>query len=150
MTGEKAWRAFGKHCGATILAARRRRPAGVLSEPRRDARFFDKNSLAYVGGMLEICNDRLFPFWRDLEAALKTGQPQNLRSEHSRKPMFEELYSDLPRLEQFMGAMTGISRANFVALAEKVDFSRYQTLCDVGGATGLRSILVAERHSHLR
>ena len=64
--------------------------------------------------------------------------------------MFEELYSDLPRLEQFMGAMTGISRANFVALAEKVDFSRYQTLCDVGGATGLLSILAAARHSHLR
>ncbi len=99
--------------------------------------------------MLEMCKDRLFPFWHDLEAALKTGQPQN-EVKHSRKPMFEELYLDLPRLEQFMGAMTGISRANFVALAEKVDLSRYQTLCDVGGATGLLAILVAERHQHLR
>ena len=111
--------------------------------------FLDKNSPEYVGGMLEMCNDRLFPFWHDLEAALKTGQPQN-EVKHSRKPMFEELYADLPRLEQFMGAMTGISRANFVALAEKVDFSRYQTLCDVGGATGLLSIIVAKRHPHLR
>jgi predicted O-methyltransferase YrrM len=111
--------------------------------------FLDKNSPDYVGGMLEMCNDRLFRFWHDLEAALRTGQPQN-EVKHSRKPIFEELYSDLPRLEQFMGAMTGISRANFVALADKVDFSRYQTLCDVGGATGLLSILVAERHPHLR
>ena len=51
--------------------------------------------------------------------------------------MFEELYADLPRLEQFMGAMTGLSRINFEAFAEKFDFSRFKTLCDVGGATGL-------------
>src|SRR5262249_55809847 len=39
--------------------------------------FLDKNSPEYVGGMLEMCNDRLYPFWNDLEAGLKTGQPQN-------------------------------------------------------------------------
>jgi predicted O-methyltransferase YrrM len=49
-----------------------------------------------------------------------------------------------------MGAMTGLSRINFAALAEKFDFSRYGTLCDVGGATGLLSIEVARRHPHLR
>ena len=41
--------------------------------------------------------------------------------------MFEELYADLPKLEQFMGAMTGLSRINFEAFAEKFDFSRYKT-----------------------
>ena len=35
-----------------------------------------------------------------------------------------------------MNAMAGISAGNFHALAEKFDFSRYETLCDVGGATG--------------
>jgi hypothetical protein len=64
--------------------------------------------------------------------------------------MFEELYSDLQRLEQFMRAMTGLSRINFEAFAEKFDFSRYQTLCDVGGATGLLSIEVAKRHPRLK
>src|ERR1700687_1901103 len=64
--------------------------------------------------------------------------------------MFEELYSDLPRLEQFMGAMTGLSRINFEAFADKFDFSKFQTLCDVGGATGLLSIEWAKRHSHLK
>src|SRR5262249_15932741 len=68
---------------------------------------------------------------------------------HGQKGMFEELYSDLPRLEQFMGAMTGLSRINFEAFADKFDFSKLQTLCDVGGATGLLSIEVAKRHSHI-
>jgi hypothetical protein len=64
--------------------------------------------------------------------------------------MFETLYEDLPRLEQFMGAMRGISMGNFQALAEKFDFSKYNTLCDVGGATGLLATLVAKQHPHLR
>jgi cyclopropane fatty-acyl-phospholipid synthase-like methyltransferase len=49
-----------------------------------------------------------------------------------------------------MGAMTGLSRINFEALAEKFDFSRYKTLCDVGGATGLLCIEAARRHPHLQ
>ena len=63
--------------------------------------------------------------------------------------MFEELYSDEGRLEQFMNAMTGVSAGPFHALAEKFDFSKYQTLCDVGGATGQLSIILANRHPHL-
>ncbi|MGC4098905.1 MAG: methyltransferase [Nitrospira sp.] len=42
-----------------------------------------------------------------------------------------------------------LSRLNFEAFAEKFDFSKFQTLCDVGGATGLLSIEVAKRHPHV-
>ncbi|HXH47815.1 MAG TPA: methyltransferase [Terriglobia bacterium] len=115
-------------------------PAGAL--------FLDRNSPRYVGGWLVMLNDRLFRFWHDLPDALRTGRPQN-EIKHSRKGMFEELYEDLPRLEQFMGAMTGLSRINFEAFATKFDFSKSKTLCDVGGATGLLSIEVAKKHPHL-
>jgi hypothetical protein len=111
--------------------------------------FLDRASSRYVGGILEMLNARLFKFWNDLPAALRTGKPQN-EVKHSQKPMFEELYSDLPRLEQFMGAMTGLSRINFEAFADKFDFRPFKTLCDVGGATGLLCIEVARRHAHLR
>jgi len=46
--------------------------------------------------------------------------------------------------------MTGLSRINFEALADKFDFSRYRTLCDVGGATGLLSIEVAKKYPHIK
>ncbi len=111
--------------------------------------FLVKNSPDYIGGILEMCNTRLYKYWDDLGTALKTGKPQN-EIKHNQKPMFEELYSDIPRLEQFMGAMTGLSRTNFAALADKFDFSDYNTLCDVGGATGLLSILVAQKHPNIR
>jgi hypothetical protein len=113
------------------------------------AAFLDRNSDRYIGGILKMLNARLYRFWDDLPAALRSGKPQN-EVKHSGKPMFEELYADLPRLEQFLGAMTGLSRINFEAFADKFDFSRHRTLCDIGGATGLLSILVAKRHPHLQ
>jgi hypothetical protein len=111
--------------------------------------FLDKASPAYIGGILEMGNARLYGFWGDLTEALQTGKPQN-EIKHTGKAMFEELYSDPDRLEQFMNAMAGISLGPFQALAEKFDFSRYNTLCDVGGATGQLSRIVASRHPHMR
>lgn len=113
------------------------------------AMFLDKKQPTYVGGMLEMCNARLFRFWADLGEALKTGQPQN-EVKHRKQAMFDALYEDPARLEQFMAAMRGISMGNFQALAEKFDFSKYRTLCDVGGATALLSTLVAKQHTHLQ
>jgi SAM-dependent methyltransferase len=112
-------------------------------------RYLDRKSPDYIGGILEMLNVRLFRFWHDLPDALRTGKPQN-EVKHSQKPVFEELYADLPRLEQFLGAMTGLSRINFQAFAEKFDFKPYKTTCDVGGATGLLSIEIAKRHPHIR
>ncbi len=113
------------------------------------ALFLDAASPRYIGGILIMLNARLFKFWNDLPEALRTGQPQN-ETKHGQKGVFEELYADLPKLEQFMGAMTGISRTNFEAFAVKFDFSKFQTLCDVGGATGLLSIECAKQHPHLQ
>jgi predicted O-methyltransferase YrrM len=116
-------------------------PAGSL--------YLDRGSPRYVGGILVMLNERLFKFWHDLPEALRTGKPQN-EAKHGRKGIFEELYEELPKLEQFMGAMTGLSRINFEAFAAKFDFSKFKTLCDVGGATGLLCIEAARKHPHLR
>jgi hypothetical protein len=113
------------------------------------ALYLDRNGPRYIGGILEMLNGRLFKFWNDLPEALRTGKPQN-ETKHGNKGMFEELYADPARLEQFLGGMTGLSRLNFEAFAEKFDFNRFKTLCDIGGATGLLSIEVAKRHPHMR
>jgi predicted O-methyltransferase YrrM len=124
-------------------------PDGRYRNTAETAAFLDKRSPTYIGGILEMCNARLYRFWGDLTEALQTGKPQN-EIKHTGKPMFEELYSDPARLEQFMGAMTGISLGNFQALAERIDFSKYETVCDVGGATGQLCMVLAKHHPHLR
>jgi SAM-dependent methyltransferase len=113
------------------------------------ALFLDRNSPQFMGGFLEMANARLYPFWGDLTEGLRTGQPQN-EIKHTGASMFAELYSKPERLEQFMDAMSGISAGNFQAFAEKFDFSKYQTMCDIGGATGQLSVLVARQHPHMR
>jgi predicted O-methyltransferase YrrM len=124
-------------------------PSAPYVNTSAGALYLDRNSPRYVGGILEMLNTRLFKFWHDLPEALRTGQPQN-EIKHGQKGVFEELYADAAKLEQFMSAMMGLSRGNFEALADKFDFSRFKTLCDVGGATGVLSIEVAKRHPHLR
>jgi hypothetical protein len=111
--------------------------------------FLDKKSPTYVGGFLEMCNARLYRFWGDLTEALKTGKPQN-EVKLTGKPIFEELYSDPAKLEQFMQAMSGLSLGDSCALAERFDFGRYATVCDVGGATGRLCTTLAGRYSDLR
>ena len=124
-------------------------PGALYANTPETARFLDRNSKGYIGGILEMANQRLYPFWSDLTEALLTGAPQN-ETKHSGAPMFAKLYEAPERLEQFMDAMSGVSAGNFRAFAQKFDFSPYRTLCDVGGATGQLSCLVAEANPHLR
>src|SRR3981189_3164328 len=98
------------------------------------AAFLDKQSPTYVGGFLEMCNARSYGFWGDLTEALKTGEPQT-EVKLTGKPTFEELYSAPARLQPVMQAL-GVSVGDFHALAARFGFTRYKTLCDVGGATG--------------
>jgi predicted O-methyltransferase YrrM len=138
--------------GLVALELLDREGAGDTAQYRNTAEtaaFLDRNRPEYIGGLLEMANARLYAFWGGLTEALQTGRPQN-EIKHSGHSMFDELYRDPARLEQFMRAMSGISAGNFHALAEKFDFSRYQSICDVGGATGQLSIILAQHHPHLR
>ncbi len=119
------------------------------SNTSESAFFLDRNSPGYIGGILEMANARLYPFWADLTEALKTGKPQN-ETKHSGEPVFGTLYADPARLAQFLSAMTGISAGNFRKFAQEFDFSGFKTLCDVGGATGQLSCMVAEANPHMR
>jgi O-methyltransferase domain/Dimerisation domain len=122
---------------------------GTYFNTPEGAAFLDRNSPDYVGGILEMANARLYGFWSDLTEALKTGAPQN-ETKGSGAPMFAKLYEEPERLEQFMNAMSGVSAGNFQALARKFDFTRYKTLCDVGGATGQLSCMVATANPHMQ
>ena len=113
------------------------------------ATFLDKNSPAYVGGLLEMANSRLYGFWGNLTEALRTGEPQNEIKGGADDP-FAVLYADEQRLEVFLRAMQGIQMGSFLALLERVDLSSAATLCDVGGASGILCALAAQRYPQLR
>lgn len=111
--------------------------------------FLDKNKPTYMGGMLVMCNNRLYPFWNDLEEGLKTGLPQN-ETKNGGKPIFEAVYADPNKLREFVGAMGGIQMGNFMAFAKEFDFSNYKSLCDIGGAGGILSAQVTMNNVHMQ
>jgi hypothetical protein len=123
-------------------------PDAHYRNTRDTAEFLDANKPTYIGGLLEMLNSRLYGFWADLTEALQTGAPQN-ELKRGGTSMFAELYSDQARLEQFMQAMAGMSLESSRALAESFDFSNYGSVCDIGGATGQLSMIIAENHPHL-
>src|SRR6266852_8027205 len=124
-------------------------PSAKYFNTPEGALYLDRNSPRYVGGILVMLNARLFKYWHDLPEALRTGKPQN-EAKHGKQGIFEVLYKDPVQLEIFLNAMTGLSRLNFEALAAKVDFSKFNSLCDIGGATGLLCLEVAKKHPHLK
>ena len=160
LTGEQLCAALGLHARANpdffdALVAMRflerdgDGPGARYRNTPETARYLDKSSPHFVGGFLEMLNARLYGFWNDLSDGLRTGKPQNELKKGEGGGFFETLYSDPVRLEQFLDAMSGISTVNFEAFAEKFDFSRYKTLCDVGGAAAPLSKIVAKRHPHM-
>src|SRR5215210_5930007 len=50
--------------------------AGLYSNTPEADMFLDRAKPSYIGGMLEMANTRLYPFWGSLTEALKTGRPQ--------------------------------------------------------------------------
>ena len=110
--------------------------------------FLDKKKPTYVGGILVMANNRLYPFWNDLETGLMTGEAQN-ESKNGGGGIFEEIYASPDRLREFINGMSGVQIGNFIAFAEKFDFSNKKTLADIGGSGAMLSIMVAKHNAHM-
>ena len=104
--------------------------------------FLDKGKPSYIGGILEMANQRLYGFWNHLTVALRTGEQQNEAKGGGPSP-FVALYAEPARLKQFLGAMTGISHGANLAIAAKFPWAKYKTAVDVGTAQGDLVVQVA-------
>ncbi|MGB8654266.1 MAG: methyltransferase [Candidatus Acidiferrales bacterium] len=111
-----------------------RRDGKYYNTPSTDF-FLDKRKQSYIGGVLEMANQRLYPFWGHLTAALRTGLPQNESKDGGSNP-FVALYADPARLKQFLQAMTGVSHGGNMAIARKFPWNKYRSAADIGTAQG--------------
>jgi hypothetical protein len=112
--------------------------------------FLDRNKPTYIGGILEMANNRLYQYWGSLDEALITGKPQNENKNTDSENAFQDLYSNQEKMKEFLNAMAGIQMGAFMAFAAKFDFSPYQLFCDIGGASGALSIQVAKQNEHMK
>lgn len=113
------------------------------------ALFLDRRKPSYVGGILEMANHRLYPFWGHLTEALRTGLPQNeLRGGGT--GLFETLYADPARLKEFLAAMTGVSHGANLAIARQFPWADYRSFVDIGTAQGDLAVQIARANPHLQ
>src|ERR1700674_3629701 len=110
--------------------------------------YLDKHKPSYIGGILEMANQRLYGHWNHLTEALRTGLPQN-EARSGGVPVFEALYADPARLKSFLAAMTGISHGANMAIASKFPWAGYQTFADAGAAQGDLAAQIALANPHL-
>lgn len=126
------------------------RADGKYSNAEATDFYLDKHKPSYIGGMLEMANQRLYLHWSHLTEALRTGRQQNeSKDEPGAASPFDALYADLARLKVFLAAMTGISRGANLTLAQKVPWSQYRSFADVGTAQGDLAVQVALANPHL-
>ena len=124
-----------------------RREGRYYNTPSTDF-FLDKRKPTYLGGLLEMANHRLYPFWGHLTAALRTGLPQNEVKDGAQNP-FAAIYAEPARLKEFLRAMTGISHGANLAVARGFSWSKYRTAVDVGTAQGDLIAQVALANPHI-
>ena len=112
--------------------------------------FLDRNKPSYLGGILEMSNNRLYKYWNDLDEGLKTGLPQNELKESGSETPFDDFYRNPEALKEFLQAMSGIQMGAFMAFAKQFDFSHYGTFLDAGGGNGSLCIQVALNNPHVQ
>ena len=124
-----------------------RRDGAYSNSPEADF-YLDRNKRSYAGGILEMCNARLYACWGSLSQALRTGLPQNGTS--SGGSPFDKLYSTPENLEGFLSGMTGISLGSAMAIAEKFPWSDRRSFADIGAAQGAVPVQLSLKHPHLQ
>ena len=109
--------------------------------------FLDRSKPSYVGGILEMANARLYPFWGSLTEGLQTGLPQN--EAKAGEDFFAKIYADPALLAQFTHAMSAVSFAAAQAIAAKFPWGDHKTVIDIGCAEGAVPVQIALAHDHI-
>ncbi|MFD1645779.1 acetylserotonin O-methyltransferase [Haloarchaeobius litoreus] len=101
-------------------------------------------------GWFEMVDDRLYPFWGDLETALRTGRPQNELEDEGTHPFEGVIYHDDDILEQFVGAMTSLSMAAADVIANEFPWEDHDSVVDLGTSEGVVPRRIVEVNDHVR
>jgi precorrin-6B methylase 2 len=132
---------------ALVALGQLERHGALYSNTPAGALFLDRRKPSYVGGMLEMANARLYPFWGSLTEGLRSGEPQNEAKQG--RDLFDEIYRSPAILGEFLKAMTGLSLGAAHAIAQKFSWADYKTFADIGTAEGGLAVELARAHPHV-
>jgi hypothetical protein len=124
-----------------------RRGVGGYTNTPESEQFLDRRKRTYIGSVVSMAGERLYPSWGRLTQALQTGLPQSEAS--SSGDYFNGLYADPEKLRLFLQSMTAFSLRAGAALAAKFPWIRHHRIVDLGTAQGAVPVELALVHPHL-
>lgn len=131
--------------GAKVLTRKLERKKFVYSNSSDAAKFLDQSKANYIGGVLTLTSQRLYQFWANLQDTLETGAPQC-----GHQDTWSADFYGQDGMGHVLVSLQSIHASWFQDVARAVDFSKYKTLVDVGGSTGLLSATIARQHKRMR
>lgn len=119
------------------------RESGVYRPTELAASYLVPERDAFVGDYLRLSRERMYDSAAHLREALETGDPQNELDDGETLYEDGELYETEARRDGFQDAMRSLSVWPTRWIAAEVDWSQFDTVCDLGTAKGTLARAVA-------
>jgi SAM-dependent methyltransferase len=100
-----------------------------------------------LGGFLHMADQVMYPAWGRLADALRTGEPQ--AATYSGTEMFDQLYGDDARRDEFVSMAEDASRPLIPALVGSFGWAGHKSVLELGGCRGNVLANLVRAHPHL-
>ncbi len=101
-------------------------------------------------GYINYSNDVIWKLWANLEDAVREGTHRWKQTYGSEGPIFDRFFENEARKREFLMGMHGFGVLSSPHVANAFDLSRFQTVADLGGATGHLTIALCRRWPNLQ
>lgn len=101
-------------------------------------------------GYILYSNDVLYKLWDNLEDAVREGSHRWQQTFGLEGNLFSSFYQTEDAMVTFLMGMHGFGQLGSPAVVKAFNLSRFQTLCDLGGATGHLVLAALDHYPQLR
>jgi len=100
--------------------------------------YLTKEKLHYMGDLILMMGNSLYERWGTLKEVIINNRPVLMERE------------DREQLVEYINAMHGLGVVQADKISVLIDFSSVKTLLDMGGGSGIYSLVIAKTYPHLR
>jgi SAM-dependent methyltransferase len=111
-------------------------------------RYLDRSSDTYLGTFVRLSDATLYATWDHLSTALRTGEAQT--RDPDKGGFVGDRHSDGERVRSFLRGLDAFSDLIGDELVRRIDWSRYGSVADLGGARGHLAAVIAASHPHVK
>ncbi|WP_328304448.1 acetylserotonin O-methyltransferase (plasmid) [Streptomyces sp. NBC_00435] len=134
-------------CDGLVALGLLEREDGTYRNSAKTEQVLLKDSPLYLGSAVLTASSRHLPMWGKLTEALRDGLPKAAGA--AGPDVFLKLYENKDAARKFLAHMDSAHATVGPQLAQALDWSRYSSFIDVGGARGNVAAAIAQAHPHL-